>query len=64
MVFDGGLYDSCKSVFSVHVAMAFKFLGCPVEEKIKFKDFACFYENTNSKDCPIFFVLLPISSSA
>ncbi len=26
-----------------------KFLGFLVEEKTKYKDFACFYENTNSE---------------
>ncbi len=27
------------------------FLGCLVEEKTKYKDLACFYENTNSEIC-------------
>jgi hypothetical protein len=32
-------------VLSVHALLVIKLLGCLVEEKNKYKDFACFYEN-------------------
>jgi hypothetical protein len=35
-----------KSVLSLHASVVFKFVGWPVEENIKNKDFDWFYENT------------------
>ncbi len=40
-----------KSILSTPVLMVSKFLGYLVEEKTKYKDFACFYETTNSEIC-------------
>jgi hypothetical protein len=37
------------TVLSTPVLIVSKFLGCLVEEKTKYKDFACFYDNTNSE---------------
>jgi hypothetical protein len=40
-----------KSVLSTPVLIVSKFLVYRVEEKTKYKDFTCFYENTNSEIC-------------
>jgi hypothetical protein len=40
------IFLKITSVLSLHAPVVYKLFGRPVKEKMKNKDFSCFYENT------------------